>query len=79
MDSIAWFGLFAPAKTPSAIVTKLHAAIQTVTADKSLHQALGREGLEPRGSESPEAFASFQKKEYEANTAIIRDAGLAPN
>jgi len=79
MDSFGWFGLFAPAKTPSATVTKLHAAIQTVIADKSLHQALGREGMEPRGSESPEAFARFQNKEYEGNIAIMREAGLAPN
>ena len=79
MDSVAWFGLFAPAKTPADTVTKLHAAIQSVIADKSLQQALGKEGLEPRGSESPEVFARFQKKEYEENTAIIRDAGLAPN
>jgi hypothetical protein len=28
---------------------------------------------------SPEAFASFQKKEYEESTAIIREAGLAAN
>jgi len=79
MDSISWFGLFAPAKTPADIVAKLHAAIQTVVADKSLHQVLGKEGLVPKGSESPEAFARFQKKEYEDNTAIIREAGLAPN
>ena len=79
MDSVAWFGLFAPAKTPSATVTRLHAAIQSVIADKSLQQALGKEGLEPRGSESPEAFARFQKQQYEENAAIIREAGLAPN
>jgi len=79
MDSVGWFGLFAPAKTPVAAITKLHAAIQTVIADKSLHEALGREGMEPRGSESSEAFARFQKKEYEENIAIIREAGLAPN
>jgi tripartite-type tricarboxylate transporter receptor subunit TctC len=78
MDSVAWFGLFAPAKTPSDIVAKLHAAIQTVVADKSLYQALGKEGLEPKGSESSEAFARFQKKEYDENVAIIREAGLAP-
>jgi tripartite-type tricarboxylate transporter receptor subunit TctC len=78
MDSVAWFGLFAPAKTPSDIVAKLHAAIQTVVSDKSLYQTLGKEGLEPRGSESPEAFARFQKKEYDENVAIIREAGLAP-
>jgi tripartite-type tricarboxylate transporter receptor subunit TctC len=79
MDSVGWFGLFAPAKTPADILAKIHAAIQTVIADKSLHQALGKEGLEPRGSASPEAFARFQKKEYEENTTIIREAGLAPN
>jgi tripartite-type tricarboxylate transporter receptor subunit TctC len=78
MDSVAWFGLFAPAKTPVDTVTKLHAAVQSVIADKSLHQALGREGLEPKGSESPEAFARFQKKEYEESLEIIREAGLAP-
>ncbi len=79
MDSVGWFGLFAPARTPSAIVSKLHAAIQSVIADKSLHLALGKEGLEPRGSESPAAFASFQKKQYEESTTIIREAGLSPN
>lgn len=79
MDSVGWFGLFAPAKTPADIIAKLHAAIQTVITDKSLQQALGKEGLEPKGSESPEAFARFQKKEYEENVAIIREAGLAPN
>ena len=60
------------------LVAKLHAAIQTVVADKSLYQTLGKEGLEPRGSESSEAFARFQKKEYDENVAIIREAGLAP-
>jgi tripartite-type tricarboxylate transporter receptor subunit TctC len=78
MNSVAWFGLFAPAKTLSDILAKLHAAISTVAADKSLYQALGKEGLEPRGSESPEAFARFQQKEYDENVAIIREAGLAP-
>jgi tripartite-type tricarboxylate transporter receptor subunit TctC len=79
MDSVGWFGLFAPAKTPADIIAKLHAAIQTVIADKSLRQVLGKEGMEPRGSESPAAFATFQKKDYEESTAIIREAGLAPN
>ena len=79
MDSVGWFGLFAPAKTPVAVVTKLHAAIQSVIEDKSLQQTLGKDGLELRGSASPEAFASFQKKEFEQNAAIIREAGLAPS
>lgn len=79
MDSTGWFGLFAPAKTPSSIVTRLHAAIQSAIADKSLLQALGREGLEPKGSVSPEAFASFQNKEHRESTAIIREAGLVAN
>jgi tripartite-type tricarboxylate transporter receptor subunit TctC len=62
-----------------AVVTKLHAAIQTVIGDKSLQQTLAKEGLELRGSASPEGFASFQKKEFEENAAIIREAGLAPS
>lgn len=79
MDTVGWFGLFAPAKTPAATIARIHAAIQSVIADKSLQQALGKEGLEPRGSASPEDFAAFQKKEYEENAAIIREAGLAPH
>ncbi|MBR1257574.1 tripartite tricarboxylate transporter substrate binding protein [Bradyrhizobium sp. AUGA SZCCT0240] len=78
MDSVGWFGLFAPAKTPVAVVTRLHEAIQSVIGDKSLQQALSKEGLELRGSASPERFASFQKKEFEETAAIIREAGLAP-
>ena len=68
-----------PRKPLSAAVTKLHAAIQSVIADQSLQQALGKDGLELRGSASPEGFARFQKKEFEENAAIIREAGLAPN
>nr|WP_246700554.1 tripartite tricarboxylate transporter substrate binding protein [Variibacter gotjawalensis] len=77
LDSSSWFGLYAPAKTPDAIIRKLHATIQPLMKDESLRNALAVEGMEVKGSASPEAFAAFQKEDYDKNAELIKEAGLA--
>lgn len=76
LDLSSWFGLFAPAKTPDAIIRKLHATIQPLMKDESLRTALAVEGMETKGSASPGEFAAFQKKDYDKNGELIREAGL---
>jgi tripartite-type tricarboxylate transporter receptor subunit TctC len=78
IDSIQWFGLFAPAKTPQPIVRRLHAAVQAALADPQLRASLAKEGAEAMGSPSPEDFAAYQKNASQVAAAIIREAGLAP-
>lgn len=76
LDSSSWFGLYAPDKTPEAVIRKLHATIQPLMKDEGLRAALSVEGMEVKGSESPEAFAQFQKADYDKNAELVREAGL---
>jgi len=45
-DYAPWYGYFAPAGTPPAVVQKLHTAINKVLADPEIANKLGQQGLE---------------------------------
>jgi len=78
LDSSVWFGLFAPAKTPKAIVTKIN---QEVVAALQLPEA--RAALLAQGAESvpttPEEFDRFLKSEIAKWGKVIKAAGIQAN
>ena len=43
-----WFGLLAPAGTPSAVIDKLNAAVNEALGSPEMREGLGRLGLEPK-------------------------------
>ena len=45
-ELITWYGIFAPARTPDAIVKRLNAEIAKVLADAEVHEKFGSQGLE---------------------------------
>ena len=49
-ESITWFGLLAPAKTPSPIVTRLHEALVKVVRTPEMKAQLELQGYDPVGS-----------------------------
>jgi tripartite-type tricarboxylate transporter receptor subunit TctC len=51
-----WIGLFAPAGTPSPIVTRLHQATMVAVADPAVRRVLAELGFAPSGL-GPDAFA----------------------
>jgi tripartite-type tricarboxylate transporter receptor subunit TctC len=73
IGSLNWNGLFAPTKTPKAIVSKLHA--QTVAAMKELDGdgTLAKRQLPVSLSASPEQFAAFVGAEANRWKKIITD------
>jgi len=75
LDSNVWFGLFAPAKTPKAIITKINrdavAAMKTPEARATM-LALGAEPVPT----TPEAFGAYVKSEITKWTKVIKDAGI---
>jgi tripartite-type tricarboxylate transporter receptor subunit TctC len=75
LDSNVWFGLFAPAKTPKAIIAKINrdavAAMKTPEARATM-LALGAEPVPT----SPEAFGAYVKSEIAKWTKVIKDAGI---
>jgi tripartite-type tricarboxylate transporter receptor subunit TctC len=72
-----WFGLFAPAKTPAAIVEKLHD--ETLKAIKSAKTAekLAGLGVDPLPLSSDE-FARLVEREVAANAELVKAAGIKP-
>src|SRR5204862_6544874 len=46
-DSVIWFGVFAPVKTPREVVEKLHVAGNKVLADPAMQASLKKLGIEP--------------------------------
>jgi tripartite-type tricarboxylate transporter receptor subunit TctC len=75
-EATSWFGLFAPAATPSPIVERLNALARSALADPQLRAKL----LEPQFFEpmagSPADFAAFIKRDGEKWHDVIRAANV---
>jgi tripartite-type tricarboxylate transporter receptor subunit TctC len=59
-----WHGLFAPAKTPDAILDKIAAATQAAMKDPKWDQALAKDGLEMPPERTRAQFAKFVADEH---------------
>lgn len=74
----SWLGLFAPAKTPPAILQRLRGATL-----KAMEDADARRRLEANGWRiirmSAEETRAFVKREAEKWPALLRQAGLQPD
>lgn len=70
-----WYGILAPAGTPSEVVAKLKASFGAAVQAPAFQQALAKQGAKVRAFGS-DAFARLIDSETKRWTAIIRDAGL---
>jgi tripartite-type tricarboxylate transporter receptor subunit TctC len=70
-----WFGMFAPAQTPRAIVDKLHDETRTALQAADVTDKLARLAIDPM-TMTADQFAAFVQKEIAANAALVRMAGI---
>jgi tripartite-type tricarboxylate transporter receptor subunit TctC len=68
-------GIFAPAKTPVAIINRLHEEIVSVLNKAEVKQRLLSLGVEAVGS-SPKQFAATLKADMSRLGKVIKDAGI---
>ncbi len=71
-----WYGIFAPAGTPPAIVRKLHEAAAAAMQQPSVKAALAREGTEVSLSPTPEDFAKFLIGDEKFWVALVKGANV---
>ena len=76
-EASTWYGVLAPAHTPSAVVTRLHADIVKILAVPEMRERLAAQGFQPVGS-APEEFGATIKSEIAKWSKVIRDAGIRP-
>jgi tripartite-type tricarboxylate transporter receptor subunit TctC len=70
-----WYGLLAPAGTPSAVVDRLNADIAKALKHPELRSRFQADGAEPSGS-SPQEFGAFFKAEISKWTRVVQSAGI---
>ncbi|MCX7141809.1 MAG: tripartite tricarboxylate transporter substrate binding protein [Proteobacteria bacterium] len=73
-----WIGLVAPAGTPPAIVSRLHAEIVKAATQAEVKEAFGKMAMLVAPSASPDAFAKKMQTETERLAKVIRAAGIQP-
>ena len=74
-EVIGWFGWFAPAKTPPAIVNLLNRNIVAVLKSADVRERLLAQSAEPVG-DRPEEFGAFVKSEYVKWAKVAREANI---
>ena len=72
-----WFGLFAPARTPGAIVEKLHQETLKVLQSPGLREKLSALGVDTMVM-NPQEFKAHVEKEIGLNATLAQKAGLKP-
>jgi tripartite-type tricarboxylate transporter receptor subunit TctC len=76
-DAAGWGMLVAPARTPSAVITKLYNAFRTVEAQPEVRDRLILLGLAPQTSPSPDTLQAFIDDEMVRWGKVVSAAGLA--
>ncbi|MCC7487610.1 MAG: tripartite tricarboxylate transporter substrate binding protein [Burkholderiales bacterium] len=74
-ETSSWHGMLAPAKTPRAIVTKLHAEFVRVMLRPDVKERLNAQGLDVVAS-TPDEFAAHIRAETIKYARVIREIGL---
>lgn len=75
VDIGVWYGLFAPAKTPTEIVERLHKEVVEAVKDQKLVSKLGSQGISIVGS-TPAELGAFIRKDTEKYRGIVQAANI---
>jgi tripartite-type tricarboxylate transporter receptor subunit TctC len=70
-----WYGIWAPARTPPAIVNRLQQAVATAARNPETRARFDALGAEPV-ADSPEDYARFVRAEYDRWGKLVRDARI---
>ena len=74
-ETVQWYGLIAPAKTPPAIIKRLADEAGKAAKSKDTLDAFAGDSTEAVGS-TPQQFADFIKKEQARWSVVVKTAGI---
>lgn len=76
-DLIPWNAIFAPAKTPKAIVQRLNGELRRIISDPTVKERLAGLGFDAFAS-TPEELDAFVRADLAKWTKWVREAGIEP-
>ncbi len=71
----SWFGLFVPARTPPAVIDKLHRETVKVLQTADVKERFSKEGAEPVGN-TPAEFTRYVNSEFVKYAKIVKDNNI---
>jgi tripartite-type tricarboxylate transporter receptor subunit TctC len=77
-EAITWYGLFAPAGTPPAIVSRLNAEFLKVMNAADFRAWLGDQGADAAPG-TPDEFSAFVKSEIARYAPLVKKSGMRPD
>ncbi|HEX4798288.1 MAG TPA: tripartite tricarboxylate transporter substrate binding protein [Burkholderiales bacterium] len=70
-----WYGMFAPAGAPGAVVAKLNAELNALLRQPDIRELLTKQGMVPAGG-TPERFGDLVKKELVRWSRVVAATGI---
>ena len=74
-EVVSWSGVAAPAKTPPAIIRRLHAEIVKIVNSPDMRSFLANQGAEP-ALMGPEEFGAYLKADIAKWAKVVKAAGI---
>ncbi len=74
-ETVAWFGLFAPAGTPRDIVARIRDEVAKIVQQPEIRDRIATLGGEPVGN-TPEAFASIVRSDIAKWKQVAKSANI---
>jgi len=75
LESRVWYGIFAPAGTPAAVIARINTDTIKALAAPDVVETLATQGATPAGGD-PASFGAFLKKDIATTEDLMRKAGL---
>jgi tripartite-type tricarboxylate transporter receptor subunit TctC len=76
-EAISWFGLVAPAGTPTPVINKVHQDAMRIVNDPQMRSKFAALGLDPVGT-TPAETAAIIKNDIAKWAKVIKDANIKP-
>jgi len=73
-EAITWFGMLAPAKTPKAILARVHEAYAKTINSQEVRSLLETQGMDP-GSANAQEFAALIRRDLQKYAHVVRVSG----
>ena len=74
-EASSWFGIYAPAGTPAAMIDRLNAAFNTAIASQEVRTKLLANSLAP-STDTPEGFGNLTRSDFNRWGKLIRDRNI---
>jgi tripartite-type tricarboxylate transporter receptor subunit TctC len=77
MVSLNWFGVVAPARTPSGVVERLHGALVRASQAPEVRERFDTLAVESHTHVSPDAFQKFVQDEHARWGLVVKESNVA--